>query len=184
MENKFKILLVALGIAFIGLVVWVVKTTPDEPPPVEKVEPPKTVEYEGNTISEEKDGVKIWELTADKFTIGIATNIAEMQNIVGHFYQQDGRTIELHADTGTYYGENKNVHLKGHVIVTTSEGAKLTSDNLEWSSVDEIITATDKVKITRDDVFMSGDKAESKDGFRHFKLQGRVHIIKGANNEQ
>ena len=176
MENKLKILLIALGIGFVALVVWVVRTT--------QVEPPKTVEYEGNTISEEKNGVKIWELTADKFTIGVASNVAEMQNIVGHFYNQDGRTIELHANTGIYDGATKNVHLKGNVIVTTSEGAKLTSDNLEWSSVDEILTATDKVKISRDDVFMSGDKAESKDGFRHFKLQGRVHIIKGTNNGQ
>ena len=37
MENKLKILLIALGIGFVALVVWVVRTTPDAPPPVEKL---------------------------------------------------------------------------------------------------------------------------------------------------
>ena len=181
METKFKILLSIIGVAFICLVVWVVKTTPDAPPPIDKVEPPKTMEYEGNTIVEEINGVKIWDLTADKLNIGLESRILELNNIVGHFYQQDGSTIELHANFGNYNNETKNVHLEGNIVVTTSQGAKLTSDKLDWISADEMLIATDKVKIYRDDVRATGDSAESKDGFRRFKLKGHVHIIKGFN---
>ena len=180
METKFKIFLSIIGVAFICLVIWVVKTTPDTPPPIEKVEPPKTMEYEGNTISEEINGVKIWELTANKVTIGIESKEIELNGIVGHFYQQDGSTIELHANFGNYNNETKNVHLEGNISVTTSQGAELTSDKLDWVSADEMLIATDKVKISRNDVQASGDRAESSDGFRHFKIIGHAHIIKGT----
>ena len=184
MENKLKIFLAALGIGFICLVIWVVRTTPDAPPAIEKVEPPKTMEYEGNTISEEINGVKLWELTADKVTVGIETQVADLTNVVGHFYQSDGRSIELHADIGSYSNIDKNVHLQGNVVVTTSEGAKLTSDKLDWLSTEEVLIATDKVRITRDDVQAIGDRAESRDGFKKFTLKGRVHIIKGVENNR
>ncbi len=182
MSSRGKILLSIFGIAFVALIIWVVQTTPDSPPPIDKVKPPTSMEYEGNTISEEVNGVKIWDLTADKVTIDIKTQNAELQNIVGHFYQEDGKSIELNADYGTYENDNKNVHVEGHVIVTTSEGAKLTSGKLDWISKDEILIASDKVKILKDDVQATGDRAESKDGFRRFLLKGRAHIIKGIKN--
>ena len=183
MDKKWKIFFAILTLGFAILVIWVVKTTPDTPK-IEKIEIPKTMEYEGNTISEEINGVKLWDLTADKIIVGIETQIAEMNNVVGHFYQSDGKSIELKANSGSYDNVSRNVHLEENVIVTTSEGAKLTSDKLDWNFDNETLTATDKVKISKDDIRASGDMAESRDGFKHFKLKGRVHIIKGVNENQ
>ena len=181
METKWKIFFAIMTLGFACLVVWVVQTTPDTPPPIEKLEPPKTMEYEGNTISEEVNGVKIWDLTAEKVSVGIETQEAELKNIVGHFYQTDGRSFELQADFGTYSNITKDVHLEGNINVTTSEGANLTSEKLDWVSEEEILIASDKVKILKDDVKASGDRAESSDGFKKFKLKGHAHIIKGIN---
>lgn len=184
MSTRGKILLSIFGLMFAALIFWVVSTTPKEPPKVEKVMPPKVMEYEGNTISEEVNGVKIWDLTADKVLIEVKTQNAELQNIVGHFYQEDGKSIELRAKYGNYDNESKNVHVEGDVVVTTSEGAKLTSDKLDWISQDELLIAKGKVKILKDDIQATGDRAESKDGFRRFLLKGRAHIIKGIQNVQ
>ena len=184
MDTKWKILLAALGIGFACLVVWVVKTTPDAPPEVEKVDSPTIMEYVGNTISEEEGGVKIWEITAEKAFVDINTQNVAFQNIIGHFYQKDGRTIELLAKFGYYDTATKNVHAEGDVTVTTDDGAKLNSVELDWLGTEYKLIATDKVKITKDDIIATGDKAESTDGFRHFKLKGRAHIIKGVPQEQ
>ena len=184
MDTKWKILLGVLGIAFVCLVVWVVKTTPDSPLPVDKIEPPTTMEYVGNTISEEVNGVKIWDLTAENAVVDVKTQNAELHNLTGHFYQQDGRFVELHAKYGTYDNSSKNVHVEGDVTITTDDGAKLTSVKLDWINSDNMLIATEKVKIAKDDIRASGDRAESSDGFKNFKLKGRAHIIKGVKDDK
>ncbi|MBR2178790.1 MAG: LPS export ABC transporter periplasmic protein LptC [Selenomonadaceae bacterium] len=182
MDTKWKIALAALGIAFVCLVVWVVQTTPDAPPAVDKIDTPAIMEYANNTISEEKDGVKVWELTAEKSIVDIYTKNIAFQNMVGHFYQKDGRTIKLLAKFGFYDTATKNVHVEGDVIVTTDDGAKLTSAKLDWLGAEYKLIATEKVNITKDDVKASGDIAESTDGFRHFKLKGHAHVVKGVQD--
>ena len=184
MSVKGKILFAIIGLAFTALVVWVVRTTPDAPPPVEKIDPPKIMQYEGNTLSEEVNGVKIWDLTAENMTIDIETKNAAFKNLLGHFYQEDGSSIELKAEHGIYDNDKKNMHIEGNVIVTTSEGAELKSEKLDWNGNESILTANEKVKITKDDIVATGDQAESKDGFRHFRLKGRVHIVKGGESSQ
>ena len=184
MDIKWKILLAALGVGFVCLVVWVVKTTPDSPPPVEKIESPTTMEYVGNTISEEVNGVKIWDLTAEKVVVDVKTQNAELQNLTGHFYQQDGRSVELRAKYGNYDNTSKNVHVEGDVTITIDDGAKLTSVKLDWNNADNMLIAQEKVKISKDDIRASGDRAESSDGFRNFKLKGRAHIIKGVKDNE
>ena len=163
------------------LITWVIKTTPGEPPKFEKIDPPSVMEYHDNTISEEKDGVKLWELTAEKVVIEIATQNAELTNLIGHFYQEDGKTIEIKAQQGTYDNTTKNVHIEGLVNVTTSDGAKLTSDQLDWMNNEEKMIATSKVKIYKDNLFAEGDQIESTNGFKHFKLKGNAHLIRAES---
>ena len=183
MNTKFKILFFVLGIAFVGVVIWAVTTVPEAPPAIDKVESPTTMEYVGNTISEEVDGVKVWELTAEKATVDIKTQNAELRNLVGHFYQKDGRTVELRAKYGTYDNTTKNVHVEGDVTVTTDDGAKLTSVKLDWFNNEYKLIASEKVKVTKDNIKATGDMAESNDGFRNFKLKGHAHIIKDDKQE-
>ena len=184
MDTKLKILLAVLGIAFVGIVIWAVTTTPDAPPAVDKVESPTTMEYVGNTISEEVDGVKIWELTAGKAIVDIPTQNAALQDIIGHFYQKDGRAIELRAKFGFYDNTTKNVHVEGDVNVSTDDGARLTCVKLDWLNTEYKLIASEKVKIIKDDIRATGDMAESNDGFRNFKLKGHAHIIKGIKDEK
>lgn len=183
MNKKWKIFLTVLALGFVSMVIWVVKTTPDSPPPIEKVEIPKTMEYEGNTISEEKNGVKLWDLTADKIVVGIETQVADLKNVTAHYYNPDGRSIEIKSSIGVYNNVNRNVHLEGKVKIATSEGAELTADKLDWLFDEALLTATGKVKIVRDDVIATGDIAESYDGFQKFKMKGKVHIVKESTNE-
>ena len=184
MDAKWKALLMALGAGFVWLVVWVVESTPEAPSEGGDTESPTVMEYVGNTISEEEGGVKIWEITAQRAFVDINTQNVACQDVIGHFYQKDGRTIELIAKYGYYDTATKNVHVEGDVTVTTDDGAKLNSTELDWLGTEYKLIATDKVKITKDDVVATGDKAESNDGFRHFKLKGHAHITKGAPQEQ
>lgn len=184
MDKRLKILAATGAILFICLVVWVISTTPKAPPQIDKVDTPNTMEYEGNTISEEKDGVKVWEITSDKVRVNSTTQVAEFERISGKFYQEDGNVLELTASNGTYDQNTGNVHIEGNVELLDSEGGRLTTKNLDWIGAEEVLVANEDVVITKDDMQAFGDRAESHDGFKHFYLKGNARVLKNVTNQQ
>ena len=184
MSSKGKWLVSALGLMFVALVVWVVQTTPEGPPKVDKSPTPMTMEYEGNELAEDINGVRIWDLTADRMVVDANMQSADLVKLVGHFYQTDGRTIEFRAEHGVYDYSTHDIHIDGNITVETSDGARLLSGKLDWINADGMLVATEDVKISRDDVKATGDRAESTDGFQHFWLKGHAHITKGAPVEE
>ena len=185
MSTRGKILAATLVILFVCLVVWVVRTTPDTPPPLEKFDPPTVMEYEGNILTEEKDGVIIWELSCDKMRIDSITQNVELEGIKAKFFQHDEeKAWELTAKTGAYYQSDGIIHVEGDVVVTSTDGAKLQSDKLEWISADEKLIATGNVRIAKDDMHAFGDTAYSNDNFKHFGLLGHAKILKGVKDDE
>lgn len=180
MERKYKILIAAGLLFFVGLVAWVIATTPDEPPPVTKFEPPSSMTYETNNIVEEKNGVKLFELNSGKMIVDATTQNAEFEDIEAKLYQEDGRFVELKAKRGSYDKQSGDIHVEGEVVVTDSEGAQLTGEKLDWYGKEEILVATENVKISKDDMRAYGDRAEARNGLRHFNLKGNAHVLKGV----
>lgn len=188
MNGKQKTL-VALGLIFFAcVVIWAVRTVPQTP----KVDnsqndQPRVMTYDNNTISEEKDGVKIWDLTADHIEVDIDSKNAEMTGITGHFYQADGRSAEVTAEHGSYNNETKDIQIDGDVTITTSDGAKLTSDQLLWTAKEGMLSAIGQAKVSNDTIKAWGDRIDSTDGFNKVKISGKAHIEKlagGQNNEE
>ena len=95
MSKKGKLSIGAGILLFLALVTWVVYSIPDPPKPVEPDNSPRIMSYGENNISAEKDGKKQWELHADKISMNVDTQDAEMENIEGKFYEDDGRTVTL-----------------------------------------------------------------------------------------
>lgn len=162
MSTRAKILAATAAILFVCLVVWVVRTTPDTPPPMEKFDPPTIMEYEGNTITEEKDGVVIWELTCQKMRVDSITQNMELTGVTGKFYQRDqNKTWELTAGRGLYYKTDNIIFVEDDVAITNNEGAKLTCEMLEWFAAEQKLTATNKVIVLNGDgATLSSDKVD------------------------
>lgn len=183
MEKKYKIL-IAIGLGlFACLVIWVVATTPDEPPTIEKFEPPSSMTYESNSIVEEKNGEKLFELNSGKMIVDAVTQNAELEDIQAKLYQSDGSFVELRAKRGSYNHQSGDIHVEGEVNVVDSEGAKLISGKLDYLGEEEILVATEDVKIFKDDMRATGDRAEARNGLRHFNLKGNAHIVKSSKNK-
>lgn len=150
MSTRGKILAGVAVIFFVCLIVWVVRTTPTEPPPMEKFEPPTVMEYEGNTLTEERDGKIIWELTCDKMRVDSITQDMELTNVRGKFYDEE-KTWELTAQRGIYDRTDKVIYVEGDVFIRDNEGSELRSEELSWLTEKETLTATGEVRITKDD---------------------------------
>ena len=177
MSNRAKALAAVIAALAVGLVVWAVATVPDAPKIVPQPDK-KTMSYDGNTISEEKNGRKIWELTSEHIEVDVDTQDVTMQGITGHFYAEDGKVAELKAESGVYGGKSKDIKLTGGIVVTYSDGAILVSKELEWNSQEEILTALGDVKSVREDLLITADKIESSDSFNKVKAVGHAHLEK------
>ena len=133
MSTLEKIFAAGVGIFFVCLVVWAVRTAPPTPPMIapDDIDPPTVMEYEGNTIVEEVDGVVVWELTCSKMRIDSVTQLAELDNVIAKFYQHEKDKVwQLTADKGAYDQNGKLIYVEGNVIVKEDADKQwqLTSD--------------------------------------------------------
>lgn len=175
-----KNIFIGLGIAALAAVItWAVTTVPQSPPPTVEKSNSQVMTYDGNTISEEKNGKKIWELTAEHIEVDIKTQNATLTNLTGQFFAQDGRIVTLQADEGSFDNETKDIAIKGHVQITNSDGASLSSDELKWQSQAELLTAVGNAVIKKDDLQATGESITSSDGFNKIKIAGKAHLSKG-----
>jgi len=179
MKNRAKLLLGAFVILIIGLIYWAVRTTPTGPLTDEATPDSRMMQYSGNTISEEKNGVKIWEMTAEEILVDTQTQDLTLKNLSGKFYQTNGTVVSIKAPAGFYQVKDKNIKMDGGVKVESSDGAKFDAQKLLWQSAGQTLTGEENVKITKDDMAASADKIESADGLANVKLSGHAHITKG-----
>jgi len=178
--NMRQKVLAGMGLLlFLGVVVWAVVTVPDPPEAEPEQGGQRLMTYDNNTISEEKNGRKIWELTAEHTEVDIDTHNTVMTGITGHFYAEDGRQAELKAESGSYDDKTKNIKLTGGIEVETSDGARLTSKELEWLGKEEILAAIGDARVTKEDMLATGERIESGDAFNKIKITGKAHIEKG-----
>ena len=181
MDKKRKFLLGAGLAVFIAAIVWAVVTVPDAPSPDADPNSGQFMSYDGNVLSEEKNGRKIWDLTAEHIDVDVKTRDAKLEKLKGHFYAEDGRVVEVTADKGTYEDKTKNIVIVGNVDVKNSDGARLTSDELRWEAAKQLLAAVGSAKVTKEDMLATGERIESSDGFNKVKVIGKAHLAKGGN---
>ena len=93
MNKSVMTLFICTFLAVGGVLYWAFSDNTQIHVQKEEDEAQKILTYEGNTLSEEKDGKKIWDLTAETITIDPQTKNITLKNIQGVFYQDDGNNI-------------------------------------------------------------------------------------------
>lgn len=74
--------------------------------------------------------------------------------------------VQLTADEGEFNKATQDVHLQGHVVAVTNDGARLETDSLDWVQKTETGTTRDPVTVTR-----QGMKAVGRGGMGRPKLK-------------
>lgn len=170
---------IALGIASIY---WAIVTQPA--PQSEDVQPVttdnKSMSYSGNTIAEAKNGVKIWEMTAEFIEVDAATQNVTLKNINGKFYQPNGIVVTLTAPQAKYEAKVKNITIDGGVHATTTDDSDLKAQKMFWDAEAQTLTGEQNIILKHGDTLIVGDKIETQDGFQKVKVSGNAHITKGG----
>ncbi len=152
MSTREKIFAAIVTVFFVCLIVWAVRTAPPTPPTIDKddIDPPTVLEYEGNTIVEEVDGVVVWELTCSKMRIDSVTQLAELDDVIAKFYQHEKDKVwQLTAKKGLYDQNSKLIHVEGEVVVTeeTAKEWQLTADKAAYDQNNKLIHAEGNVVV-------------------------------------
>lgn len=146
--KKYSYILIAVVFVLIcGL--WFFQPTPVLPPREDSPTVSGSI-IRDSIIGEDNNGRKSWEVTVETMEMDIATQNNKLKGIKGTFYLEDGRNVDLVADSGTISMTTKDMLLKGNIVVSMSDdGSTLISNELKWSNKDSILTAIGEVNLTK-----------------------------------
>lgn len=123
-----------------------------------------------------KDGQRKWAIKGE--SADIISETVKLNNIEADTYDND-RTVKLEADNGTYDKESGAVKLEENVVVTTSDGIKLTADWFEWDSKTNTVRSDSKVEVTKDGLYACGMGALASAGSKEVELIRDVLVKQG-----
>lgn len=128
-------------------------------------------------------GKKSWELSGK--SADIFSNIIKLKDITGKLYGEE-EDILLTAEEGDFDKEEALIHLEKDVVITTTSGAQLTTDSLDWDRKNQVISTKDKVNIKRQDMFTTAVGALGHPDLNKMSLQEEVtvELTPGAEGEK
>jgi LPS export ABC transporter protein LptC len=120
-----------------------------------------------------EQGKKTWDISGE--SADIFQDSVKLNNVTGNVYGKD-EDIRLTADKGDYDKKDGKVHLEDNVVVTTSAGAKLTTDSLDWDRNAKIISTNDLVNIERDNIMAVALGATGEPDLKKVALEKDVKL--------
>lgn len=148
--HKIRYLLALFFILLlIGIVIAVYnkKSVPVAPAPVTGPLPGNVdVALKNARFNEVRNGVPVWELTADHTEYDQKGEIANLREVRMLFHKTSFGKINLTAATGQYFAKTKNVRLKGRIRVTTESGVSFETESLDYDAVRSEFSTDEQVK--------------------------------------
>ena len=156
MKNK-GLLLIAGGIAIAAAIIaWLMFGGEAPKNPENTASNAVSAVVKNTTVSREQDGRRLWEFSVEALESISGSGEAVMKGVKGKIYREDGG-----------------------VKATLSTGGEITAEEISWNQKDDIITATGKVKVVKDEHTALADKIVTSSKFDHFKLSGHAEVQKG-----
>lgn len=106
------------------------------------------------SLSGTEDGLKKWDIEGDSADF-LTSNIIELSKIKGKIYTKDN-VVTPTADKGKVDKRSNNIELRENVVVTTEDGARLTTERLNWDAEKEFIWTDDFVRVQKDEIIATG----------------------------
>lgn len=118
-------------------------------------------------------GKKAWDLSGK--SADILNEVVRLKEVVGNHYT-DKDSVKLTADKGDFNKDSGLVHLEDNVVITSSGGARLTTDSLDWDRKKQIISTLDRVNLQKQDMNLSGIGAKSATALKTMELEREVRL--------
>ena len=124
-------------------------------------------------VGYEDKGKKSWDISGK--SADILTEVVKLKDISGNLYGKE-ENINLTAKKGDFNKEDGKVHLKEDVVITTSGGARLTTDSMDWDRKNQLVTTQDKVSIDKDNITIVGMGVHGEPNLNKVALNKDVRV--------
>ncbi len=118
-------------------------------------------------------GKKSWDLAGK--SADIFNEVVKLKEVVGNHYAEKDN-INLTADNGDFNKASGVVHLENNVVITTSSGARLTTNSLDWDRKQQIVSTLDKISLQRSDMNLTGEGAKGQTALKQMELEKNVRL--------
>ncbi|RII26847.1 MAG: LPS export ABC transporter periplasmic protein LptC [Geobacter sp.] len=173
--NKTRLLLAVIillaGGALVATIVLKVASDKRQPPVLPGL--PKNVDVSLQKIhfTETRDGVKKWDLVADKAEYDKGRDMTHLTGIrmVVTGNQQTG-DVTLTADRGDYDNKSRDVKLNGRVVAKSASGMEFSSATAEYVAATGLLRSPDRVRYADRKMTLEGVGMEMMTGTRNLKI--------------
>ncbi|MDD2679422.1 MAG: LPS export ABC transporter periplasmic protein LptC [Candidatus Omnitrophica bacterium] len=121
----------------------------------------------------EEKGKKGWDLAGK--SADIFTDEVKLKDVNGNLYGKD-ENVNLTAKTGEFNKASGKVHLEKDVVITTSKGARLTTDSMDWDRKNQLVTTKDRVNIAKDNINITATGARGEPNLKKIALNKDVRV--------
>ncbi|MFA5287147.1 MAG: LPS export ABC transporter periplasmic protein LptC [Candidatus Omnitrophota bacterium] len=118
-------------------------------------------------------GKKSWDISGK--SADIFTDVVKLKDVDGNLYDKE-ENINLTAKRGDFNKADGKVHLEEDVVITTSSGAKLTTDSMDWDRKNQLVSTKDKVNIDKDNITIVGMGAHGEPNLNKVALTKDVRV--------
>jgi len=118
-------------------------------------------------------GRKNWDISGKSADIGGES--IKLNDIVGNLYGER-EDVKLTASKGDVNRQDSRVHLQDNVVVTTSSGARMTTDSLDWDRKGQLVSTSDQVNINKEDIIIVAQGAKGYPDMNKVDLEKDVQV--------
>lgn len=110
-------------------------------------------EFEGFNLNGYTDGgSKSWDINGDRAKI--SDEKVKITNVNANSYGE--QNVNLKSRTGSIDKANGDVHLENDVVITSEQGAQMTTDTLNWKRSENLVSTDDSVEIKDESLTITG----------------------------
>ncbi len=118
-------------------------------------------------------GKKTWDISGK--SADIFDDVIKLNDITGNMYGEQ-ENVNLVADKGEFNKAQAKVHLEKNVVITTTSGAKMTTDSLDWDRKNQIVSTKDPVNIAKDNMVTTGVGINGSPALKKVTLEKDVQV--------
>lgn len=129
----------------------------------------------GIILTETKNDQKYWEIYGETGKWDSRQGIAQLDKVIGNFYQDNEVSMSFESSKGTYNSQKGDIILYKDTFIVLKDGITLNADKLHWYNSHSPIVAEGHIKIQKGKVLLStADKIVINPDYSSFQISGNT----------
>ncbi len=129
-------------------------------------------EIDGFTLTQTREGSKVWSISADHALVFIDADRIEMMDLRVDFFDEDGEVRStLTANEGVLARRTNDMEVTDNVVIYAADGTILTTDKLTWNERKGKVESDRPVRVTKGDDVMTGVGVEADPDLKNIKVK-------------